>query len=269
MECPICSGKTKFLRIVEGTPLLQCLSHDCRFVFLDLAGWKSPDIHKDYYSDWVSGRLNPAAPWIKARLNIVKSFKPTGVIADLGAGLGETAIALSQAGFSVVAIEESRKAINYLKSVYPAISWRNQNISQALEGVLHQFDAITMFHVLEHIPQPKNIIRLADNALKPGGVIVVEVPDVSGGLARLKGRRWEYFIHHHVNYFDKRSLGRLMGVFGYQCFFVQRTYHFSYPQGDVAKDFVKGTLARIGLNSIIRTVWGKQHAPIAPKHSRI
>src|SRR5262249_36644736 len=132
-----------------------------------------------------------------------------------------------------------------------------QNLLRFLECNPQSFDAITMFHVLEHIPYPKDVMKLVDEALIPQGIVVIEVPDVAGGHARLRGKRWDYYINHHVNYFDLRSLQQLMTAFGFRRLLVKRTYHFAFPQGHLLKDLVKGTLAAVGLNSIIRTVWMK------------
>ena len=46
------------------------------------------------------------------------------------------------------------------------------------------------------------MLRLVDEALRKDGFVVIEAPDASGGHARLKGLRWDYFHEGHVNYFD-------------------------------------------------------------------
>jgi SAM-dependent methyltransferase len=254
-RCPICGSASKPWGDVDGVPILRCRENRCGFRFFDLAQWRPVYAGRDYYEDWTPGALNPSAPWIRARVDIVRRFKQQGSVAELGSGIGETAVALSEAGFSVVGVEGSEKATNYLAKRYPAVSWRNESIPGFLAKCGGSFDAITMFHVLEHLPQPQQVIHQVAAALRPNGVVVIEVPDAGGGLARLHGRRWDYFINHHVNYFDRRSLQQLMTSFGFHCGFVQRTYHFSFPQGNLAKDVIKGALAVCGLNSIIRTAW--------------
>ena len=255
MRCPICDFAPRIWGEIEGTPVLQCKSDSCGFIFLDLTRWKPQYPETDYYEDWQPGQINPTAPWIAARVDLVRKFKRGGAVAELGCGVGETALGLAEAGFSVVGVEESPKAVNFLRDHYPIVQWVNAGITEFLSREKTLFDSITMFHVLEHIPHPESIIRLVDRALHADGVLVIEVPDVSGGFARLKGKRWEYFINHHVNYFDVRSLTNLMRLFGFRRRYVEKTYHFSYPQGHRLKDVIKGTLAKLGLNSIIRTVW--------------
>lgn len=255
MPCPICVAAAERWAEFNGVPILRCTQADCRFRFFDLAHWTSPYVETDYYASWRPGPINVTAPWIKARVRLVTRFRTLGRVAELGCGTGETAVALQRAGFETSAVDESAKAVDYLHGTYPQVAWFNEDIASFLATRPGEFDVATMFHVLEHIPQPSTLIELVVGALRPDGIVVIEVPDAGGGLARLRGLRWEYYLEHHVNYFDTTSLRKLLGRFGYRMAFLQRTYHFSYPQGHLAKDIIKGTLAWLGLNSIVRTVW--------------
>lgn len=255
MRCPICHGPSVAAGKVGETPLLRCIERDCRFRFFDLSVWSPQQRDEDYYEDWVGGGLTVEAPWIQARVAMLRRFKAAGVVADLGCGLGETTIALDRAGFTAIGVDDSSVAVTFLQNNYKGPEWVSSNIKEFLVNRHHDLDAITLFHVLEHIPYPKELIELAMQALRPGSPIVIEVPDVGGGRARVLGVRWEYYLDHHVNYFDLRSLTRLMRPYGYSCKFARRTYHFSYPQGHLLKDIIKGAMAACGYNSIIRTVW--------------
>jgi len=237
-------------------PILRCQNSDCGFRFFDLEQYVSPYRQKDYYQDWQPN--NPIIhPWIKARVGLVNSIKQRGRVAELGCGIGETAIAFSQAGFDVTGVEESQVATDYLRSTQPGIQWYSQGIASFLKANPKSFDILTLFHVLEHMQQPRIIVDLLSKSLRADGIIVVEVPDSGGGLARLKGREWDYYQMHHVNYFDVKSLKKMFGLCGFHLVLLRTTYHFSYPQGHWAKDLAKGLLAACGLNSIVRTVWAR------------
>src|SRR5713101_75495 len=112
MQCLICRGDAEYWRDIDGVPTFRCLARDCGFRFFDLARWRSPYSNSDYHAAWVPGRLDPAAPYIQARVALVRRFLAAGSVAELGCGTGETAIALSGAGFSVVAVEESAAAVD-------------------------------------------------------------------------------------------------------------------------------------------------------------
>jgi SAM-dependent methyltransferase len=255
MPCPICASPASAWADFHGIPILRCTQPDCGFRFFDLAYWESPYDASDYYADWQPGPVEFVAPWIKARVELVRRFRGAGKVIELGCGVGETAVALLKAGFETTAVEESRKVIAYLRSQYPGVAWFNDDAASFLEKNPRSFDIATMFHVLEHIPQPRDFMERVSAALRRDGLIVIEVPDVGGGFARLRGTKWDYYLVHHVNYFDVRSLRKLLGGFGYRLVHLQRTYHFSHPQGHLIKDCVKGALAQVGLNAIIRTAW--------------
>ncbi len=112
-----------------------------------------------------------------------------------------------------------------------------------------------MFHVLEHIPQPKHLIQKLKSHLVRGGFIVIEVPDVYGGLSRLRGKTWEYWLPHHVNYFSMISLKKLLEPQGFVLVYAEKMFHFGHPQGIAWKDAIKGALAHLGINNIVRTIW--------------
>jgi len=121
MQCPICKAASRPWSNVDGVPILRCMRNECGFRFFDLMFWQPGSVHADYYEDWCVAPINVGALWVRARVDLVRKFKHSGTVADLGCGMGETAVALRDAGFSVVAVEESEKAINFLKAQYPKV----------------------------------------------------------------------------------------------------------------------------------------------------
>jgi len=230
--------------------VLKC--ENCSFIGLDLETWQYPYSEKDYYANINDSDVKPERPFILRRVDFVRKYAGGGRLAELGCGLGETAIALSQAGFEVYGVEESKNATDFLKSYFGDVHWTCDNVNNFLSEN-KPFDVLTLFHVLEHIPQPRSFAGLCRNALNPCGILIVEVPDVYGGLAKLRGRKWEYWLPHHVNYFGVKSLRHLFEPLGMRLIKSKKLYHFGYPQGILWKDIIHGGLARAGMNSIIRT----------------
>jgi SAM-dependent methyltransferase len=77
------------------------------------------------------------------------------------------------------------------------------------------FAAICMWHVLEHLPDPRGAVARVREALRPGGFLFLEVPNVASYWARRRGPRWFHLDPaHHVAHYAPSSLGQLMGDAG-------------------------------------------------------
>ena len=249
MRCPICAKEMVGMFNTYEFSVLRC--ENCSFIGLDLETWQYPYSQGDYYTNINDSDVDPKRPFIVRRVDFVKKYGG-GRLAELGCGLGETAIAFSHSGFNVYGVEESMNATGFLKKRFDDVKWICGNIETFLADN-KGFDVITLFHVLEHIPQPRRFAELCRNALNHGGVLIVEVPDVYGGLAKLRGKKWEYWLPHHVNYFGVNSLRHLFEPLGMRLIKSKKLYHFGYPQGILWKDIIHGTLAFMGINNIIRT----------------
>ena len=249
IPCPLC-GKPMFeLGVRAGVALLDCA---CGFVSIDLRSWKYPYSEKDYYAAEEMRIQRPTYPWIRHRVNRLRRHLTGGTVCDLGSGSGETVIALDEAGFQAIGVEESRVATEFLMSAYPSATWRNCGIFEYLvECPKH--DGITMYHVLEHIPNPKNVCSLLKQAIRIGGLLVIEVPDVSSGQA--KSENWGNYLQHHVNYFDLRTLRALLEPLGFELLECEPKYNMTQPSGVHWKDWITSTLSRLGRHSMISTCW--------------
>lgn len=241
----------------HGASIVRC-SH-CGFFANDLDRWHYPYSEQDYYTEINPTEVRPDRPFILHRVEQIQKLVVSGRSVDLGCGLGETVVAMSQAGFAAEGVEESTNAISFLKQqYYPKIAWHNQRIDHFVESMpAASFDVITLYHVLEHIPLPRSLCVQLTELLRTGGLLVVEVPDVSGGQARIRGWQWQHWLPHHVNYFDLRTLSRLLAPLGLQLVQVEVKYHLGFPQGIWWRDAIHEFLARIGFHDIITTYWRK------------
>ncbi len=78
------------------------------------------------------------------------------------------------------------------------------------------FDVVTMWDVIEHLPDPAAELARARRLLRPGGWLVVHTMDIGAPLARLMGRRWPWLMDMHLYYFDRRTLRALHERQGFQ-----------------------------------------------------
>jgi 2-polyprenyl-3-methyl-5-hydroxy-6-metoxy-1,4-benzoquinol methylase len=76
------------------------------------------------------------------------------------------------------------------------------------------FDVAASFHVIEHVDSPSSFVRSIVERLRPGGLLVLETPDIGSTPYRLLGARWRQFIPEHYYFFDRSTLTRLLETNG-------------------------------------------------------
>jgi 2-polyprenyl-3-methyl-5-hydroxy-6-metoxy-1,4-benzoquinol methylase len=84
------------------------------------------------------------------------------------------------------------------------------------------FDVITAFQVFEHIIHPEKELEKIDNILKPGGLLLVEVPTIDTFTVKLLGTRHRHFVQDHVSFFSAETLSNLLRRKGFQ---VRKVYY--------------------------------------------
>ena len=74
------------------------------------------------------------------------------------------------------------------------------------------FDVVVMWHLLEHLPKPFDSLKEVNRLLKIGGVIGLEVPNVSGLLWRLSKGKWKGGLHpkYHRYHFSVKTLTNML-----------------------------------------------------------
>jgi SAM-dependent methyltransferase len=77
------------------------------------------------------------------------------------------------------------------------------------------FDLITAFDVFEHLPDLDKYVEVLSSLLKPGGRLVITVPDVDSWNARLSGSRWNMYLLEHLWYFNKKTMQTFMKRAGF------------------------------------------------------
>lgn len=135
-------------------------------------------------------------------------FVSHGRLLELGSACGFFVEAACGAGFEAVGIEPSQWARSYAKD--------KMGLS-LLEGTIEDYDfpdehldAVCMFDLLEHLPNPRGTVAEVARVLRTGGVICLSTPDAGSVLARVLGRNWWGLKPEHLFYFTRRSLGRLL-----------------------------------------------------------
>ena len=77
------------------------------------------------------------------------------------------------------------------------------------------FDVVTLWDVIEHTPDPTRVIRTVRDLIRPGGLLIVNYPDIGSWIARALGRRWPFLSSVHLYYFTRETMRRLLERHGF------------------------------------------------------
>ena len=144
---------------------------------------------------------------LKNKLKLINSQSSKGKILDIGAGVGDFLAVAKNDGWETFGTEPSDKAKAI--AIKKGVSFVD-NLSQ-LEN--NSFDIITMWHVLEHVPDLENQIAQLKRLLKPSGTILIAVPNFNSFDANYYGKFWAAFdIPIHLWHFSKTAIKKLFAV---------------------------------------------------------
>jgi len=136
---------------------------------------------------------------------INKESTTKGLLLDIGAGTGDFLNQAQKSGWNCIGIEPNLKARNI------AIT-KGVNFTNSLEELAdNSFDVITMWHVLEHVPDLEFQIKTLKRLIKSGGTIIIAVPNYKSFDAKHYRSFWAaYDVPRHLWHFSKTSIQKLM-----------------------------------------------------------
>lgn len=153
---------------------------------------------------------------LKQKVKLINSFKTKDKeLLDMGCGTGDFLKVCQQSGWKVNGAEPNKKARQLAFKKLQRISGSQNafNLEKDIQFYLKKgfsFDVISMWHVLEHVPNPEAYISDLKKLLKPEGVLIIAVPNYKSYDAKYYKEFWAaYDVPRHLWHFSQQSVGLL------------------------------------------------------------
>ena len=131
-------------------------------------------------------------------------------ILDIGAGTGDFVSTALKGGWQAIGVEPNKKAREKARI-------KGVELSESLEEVIGSFKVITLWHVLEHLPDLEREIDRMVSRLEPEGKLILALPNFRSWDAKHYGEYWAaYDLPRHLWHFSRISIAELFGRRGFE-----------------------------------------------------
>jgi SAM-dependent methyltransferase len=182
-------------------------------------GEATPELHDTgAYRPGAPRLFTPARPLLslfdRQRLGLIRVLAaPPARLIDAGAGRGRFVLAASAAGYEATGIEPSDRGARAGAELGVCMTQAPIERAQITPGSI---DVVSLWHVLEHLDDPGDALSAIRSWLRPGGGLLVGVPNLASLQARLGGDRWYHLdVPRHRVHFTEAGLRALLGRRGF------------------------------------------------------
>ena len=253
LQCPICghgnphpwlTSPDRFHGRIQLYQLLRCPS--CTLVWLDDPP-PPAEMGRHYSTDYnraiVGGGEDPGH-W-RGRREVLLRHKSGGALLDLGCSSGGFLASLKGPSWNLFGVEMSQAVAEQAETKSGATVFVGDILDAPFPPA--SFDAITCFHVFEHLYQPAEVLNRVSEWLKPDGVFYAMMPNIdSAGASIFRSYWYALEVPRHLYHFSPVSLRRLGTLTGLQD--VSVTTHREVFIEASMRYIVDEALHRIGLS---------------------
>lgn len=136
-------------------------------------------------------------------------------IYDIGTAGGSFLQAAKKRGWEVYGSEPNKWLCQWCKEhygfeIYPGDLFTSHRFDNEF------FEAVTLWDVLEHVPDPTKNLNEIRRILKKDGLLVVNYPDIGSWLSKLMGRKWFFLLSVHLYYFNRKTIRKILEKNGFE-----------------------------------------------------
>lgn len=186
----------------------------------------------------------------KKKLIVQETGCKQGTVLDIGCGTGAFLATMQQAGWQINGLEPdetARKKAGELYGIHP------QESNQLFTLKPASFNAITMWHVLEHVHELHEYIKQIGTLLAANGRLFIAVPNYTSKDAALYGDAWAaYDVPRHLYHFSPQSMEMLLSMHGLQLTAVKPMWYDSFYVSMLSEQYKhgKGNIIKAVVNGL-------------------
>jgi len=211
---------------VSKETLVEC--SDCGLIYT------SPRLRKDLilksyteaedptYVSQADGRIKS----FERCLDAVEEFKKGGSILDIGAAAGFFLKVAKERGWRTYGIEPSKYLSDYGNKNY-GVNITCGTLDSA-PAPKEKLDCITLWDVLEHTFDPKQVLKTCNSYLKEDGIVVINYPNIGNLMAKMAGKNYWFILSVHLYYFVPKTIKAMLESAGFEV--VSSKPHFQWLQ---------------------------------------
>lgn len=202
---------------------------------------------------------------LNKKLKLINSISEKGNLLDVGCGTGDFLKTCLNDNWIITGIEPNEQAREIANTKTNNLVYKSEYLHR-LEK--ESFDVITLWHVLEHLPNLEEHIQLFNSLLKPNGKLIIAVPNFNSFDAKYYNSFWAAFdVPRHLWHFSQDSIQTLFSNFNFNLFKTRPMLFDSFYVSLLSEkyktgksNFIKAFF--IGFKSNLKAYRTKEHSSI-------
>jgi 2-polyprenyl-3-methyl-5-hydroxy-6-metoxy-1,4-benzoquinol methylase len=250
---------TDYAASLEDFSLIKCIKCSLVFTHPVPVNLESYYDSKTYisHSENAKGIVNFLYRYIQKfnlsyKFQLAKKHSSGNIWADYGAGAGAFCLYANANGVSITAYEPNTYAReNSIKKGVKSFDLKTFN------STTDNYDCITLWHVLEHIPNLEKILGKLESRLKSSGTLVIALPNYDSFDSIYYEKYWAAWdVPRHLWHFNEKSLGKFVNQTGFKIEKTYPLYFDSFYIAALSEKYKNGYLATAIVIGIISNFYG-------------
>jgi SAM-dependent methyltransferase len=218
VACPVCDGvRFEPLFVKAGEAFVRCAA--CTLTLINpppAVAASAATYDADYSRGYIrkaEKKLKRCRGWVR---RVRRRFNIHGSWLDVGCSAGFVVKAAAENGYDAYGVEVEAAAVAYARDVLALDNVRCGTL-EAQRYDSGQFNVISLYDVIEHVPDLNRVVGELARILAGSGVIEIRTPNIAHWRTPRDLARWkEIKPSEHLYYFNRETLGRLFARHGFQ-----------------------------------------------------